>query len=404
MIKLFSIKRDRIFFIINILGIKISLKSRILLEKELKYKDILIKNIKNDILLKIRELIKSNRIQKSLYDIVFIDTYLNISESICKYFKNSKYIKIPVHYDLENINDFIDILSAKIIVTSSESTLFKYLFENQILINIWHACGAFKKVGKYSVNNKLLFEHKNQYFITSSKYINNFYADSFNLNADNVKALGQLRTDILFNKEYIISTKNNIYKKFPILKDKKIYFYCPTFREGNNITSFSNFDIIKLSKLLNSNKILIYKLHPKIISKINKKKNKNLITNLCNIDNKILDMSDEDILELLIICDVILTDYSSAFIEGILLDKPVVFSFNDINKYERGFFIDYRKDLPGEIVKTGKAKDVLTALRRANIKHPNYKEFKKFHLDACDGHSRERICDFINNILNHEYK
>ena len=75
MIKLFSIKRDRIFFIINILGIKISLKSRILLEKELKYKDILIKNIKNDILLKIRELIKSNRIQKSLYDIVLIDTY-----------------------------------------------------------------------------------------------------------------------------------------------------------------------------------------------------------------------------------------------------------------------------------------------------------------------------------------
>ncbi len=63
-------------------------------------------------------------------------------------------------------------------------------------------------------------------------------------------------------------------------------------------------------------------------------------------------MSHKDIIELLIISDVIITDYSSAFMERLLLNKPVVFAADDIDKYERGFFIDYRKDLPGEIVES----------------------------------------------------
>ncbi len=219
----------------------------------------------------------------------------------------------------------------------------------------------------------------------------------------NILSLGQVRTDIIFDNNYIKKVKNIFFNKYPFLKDKKIYFYCPTFRENNKMTSFSSFNIYRLSKKLNSNEIFIYKLHPAIINIINDaagKNNAKEITNLKETNHNIINMSHKDIIELLIISDVIITDYSSAFMERLLLNKPVVFAADDIDKYERGFFIDYRKDLPGEIVESGKAEDILKALRNASIDHPNYKVFKENHLSACDGHSAERIAYFIKNIYN----
>lgn len=325
---------------------------------------------------------------------------------MAKYFPNSKIIKISFNFDIYNntVNDFIDILSSRIIVTSSESTVFKYLFDDQIIINIWHASGAFKKFGKYSASEMYkLYSNKHQYIITSSPRIKKFYADAFDIPISNILSLGQVRTDILFDIDYIKKLKNNFFNKYPIFKNRKIYFYCPTLRENNNqMTSFSNFNIKQLSKKLNNNEIFMYKLHPAIMNIINNvigENNSGRITNIKEMNDNIINMSNEDIIELLAVSDVILTDYSSSFMEGMLLNKPVVFTANDIDKYERGFFIDYRKDLPGEIVEGSDDKKLLNALRNASLNHINYEKFKDFHLSACDGNSAERISNFINTFL-----
>ena len=63
-----------------------------------------------------------------------------------------------------------------------------------------------------------------------------------------------------------------------------------------------------------------------------------------------IDVSDHpDINELMLVSDVLVTDYSSAIYEFSLLDRPMVFFAPDYEAYERerGFYFDYRTGRPG---------------------------------------------------------
>ena len=75
------------------------------------------------------------------------------------------------------------------------------------------------------------------------------------------------------------------------------------------------------------------------------------------IDNtkNVIDVSDySDISELMIISDILITDYSSVLFDYLNLKKPMIFFACDLEYYrdiERGFYLDYN-ELPGPIVKT----------------------------------------------------
>lgn len=397
--RFFNIYKDNNYIKINLLFFKLTIKNNKYIIKKLENEINNYKERNYSILKEIKEFVSKYNLHTN--KIIFFDTDIEISKYIINYFPNSKIIKGDFHFNIlnNNINDIIDILTAKIIVTSSESSIFNYLFEDQILINIWHASGAFKRFGKHSKSYNNTKVNKNHYVITSSEKIIPFYAEAFELPKDNIIPLGQIRTDIFFNKIYLEELKKNFFNKYPNLRNKKIYLYVPTFREkNNNIISFFNFDLFKLSRLMNKDEVFLYKLHPAVINIIDSN-NTNTITNLKEINNNILDMSNEDIMSLLVVSDVILTDYSSAFMEGLLLNKPCVFTSNDIDEYERGFYINYRKDLPGEIVESNKAKTLLTSLRKASINHKNYEKFKEYHLGSCDGHSIERVVNFIKTSI-----
>lgn len=43
------------------------------------------------------------------------------------------------------------------------------------------------------------------------------------------------------------------------------------------------------------------------------------------------------------------TDYSSTVVEYVLLDKPIILFAYDLDKYDRGFYRDYRSTVPGDI-------------------------------------------------------
>ena len=62
---------------------------------------------------------------------------------------------------------------------------------------------------------------------------------------------------------YLKVSKNKLLAKYPMLKDKKIILYAPTFR-GNIYQGFSMlpFDGEKLINSFDENTYLIYKLHP----------------------------------------------------------------------------------------------------------------------------------------------
>ena len=71
-----------------------------------------------------------------------------------------------------------------------------------------------------------------------------------------------------------------------------------------------------------------------------------------------IDVSDHpDINELMLVSDVLVTDYSSAIYEFALLGRPMVFFAPDYEAYEaeRGFYFDYRTGVPGPIFETSEA-------------------------------------------------
>ena len=65
--------------------------------------------------------------------------------------------------------------------------------------------------------------------------------------------------------------------------------------------------------------------------------------------------SHEDIRELYLIADLLVTDYSSVFFDYANLKRPMIFFVYDIEEYRdnlRGFYFDFEEKAPGPLVKT----------------------------------------------------
>lgn len=271
------------------------------------------------------------------------------------------------------------------------------------LIQIWHGCGAFKKWG-YSTRSGSwglrdeFFEkynvHKTYSLITtSSDFVNDKYAEAFDSNIKKVKALGVPRTDVFFNNTFKDSQKNNLYNKYPELKNKKIVLWAPTYR-GNDLKSSENpiaINFALLKEYLGDNFALLCKFHPHLANKINT----DAISEETN--GFVYNISDEfSISSALCFSDILISDYSSLIFEYSLLEKPMIFYAYDLNEYEndRSFYYDYNDFVPGVIVKNTEdlAKAILTAEKEFN--KDKVISFKRKFMSACDGKSTQRIFDY----------
>ena len=110
-------------------------------------------------------------------------------------------------------------------------------------------------------------------------------------------------------------------------------------------------------------------------------------------------LSDESTLALTAACDVMITDYSSVIYDACLLDVPMVFYCSDYKEYERGFYLDFPDDLPGEMITdVGK---LLDAVRSAKENPPvsRIEKFRNEQMSACDGNSTQRAVELIKSWL-----
>lgn len=220
--------------------------------------------------------------------------------------------------------------------------------KNQIYIQTWHGGGAFKKCG-YDIENvdeiKPL-EHVLEwdYYIATDPYNAQMIQSSTGYNKK-VLTIGSCRTDeiINFNKNSLKKIKRalNINDN-----NKKIILYAPTFRETDLTSKNINIPILELGE--NKNIIVLVRLHPQV---------KGLIKDILLPKNFINASDYPDIQDLLLITDILITDYSSVIFDFALLNRPIIFYAYDLNDYlieRNGFYLDYKSDLPGPIVYTEK--------------------------------------------------
>lgn len=264
------------------------------------------------------------------------------------------------------------------------------------LIQLWHAMGAFKTVGYSRMNkkggpSKHSLTHKNYTgTIVSSESIRKNYAEAFGISIDKVHALGIPRTDIFFNEKYAERIKNKLYKKYPILKEKKVILFAPTFR-GNGQKSahynFEWFDLKKFSETFNKDYVCIFKLHPFIKNKPD-----------YDIENDpfYIDLTSErEINDLLFVTDILITDYSSVIFEYSFFKKPVIFFTPDLEEYKnsRDFYYPLEKYTYGEVAKN--FDELIKKVKQNKINKKKLDKFYEFFCSSCDGHSTKRVVDFF---------
>ena len=289
---------------------------------------------------------------------------------------------------------------SKYILMSSETRWLKNTLPGQKRIFINHACGAFKKTGNAITKNYANLYGNYDLVIASSPYISKELSQAFLTPESKIIATGLPRTDKCFDKSLLQRIAERIHNSYPFIKEKKIYLFGPTFRTDNGIyLNKFNLNWDEVSSLLNDNEIMIISLHPHIKNQI-KTVPITASVDIPTTHKNIIFINDFTTFELTTICDVFITDYSSAIFEAMLLNKDVALFAEDVETYNRGFYFDYYQEGPCSPYTASEAKDFINYIRKQTGNHntEKYLRFKKKHLASCDGHSTERVISLLNSM------
>lgn len=197
---------------------------------------------------------------------------------------------------------------------------------------------------KDSTYNKIHKRYKSyDYLVVSSDWVGEYAKHAFNVDPKLLKT-GYPRNDIFF-KKHSLEEINEIKKSLGLPLDKKIILYTPTFRIKNEEVSLTQRfeDVDKLVKSLGEDKVLVIKNH-------NFDKYKPIPR---KYSNKIFLMSPfENINNLYIISDALITDYSSVMFDYMLLHKPMMFWAYDYDQYinNRGINFSLKNEAPGPFI------------------------------------------------------
>lgn len=300
---------------------------------------------------------------------------------------------------IKSIKFNYQISTARYIILNDYYSLFSMIKirKGTELIQVWHAGGAFKKFGKDSLRNienkKLLRRNTkghSQYtkVIVSSKKVVDIYANALSISPNKIYPIGIPRADVFFDTEKIENIKQRLLKKYTLLLNKKIILYAPTFRDNDRKRSSLGLDLGYLSENLEQDYIIVLKMHPFERGKIKVDG---------ELSSKVLDLSHEEINDLLIIADLLITDYSSLIFEYAILQRPMIFFAYDLEKYEndiRGFYYPYTDFVPGPIAYT--TEEVVEYIKKDEWDFKRIKEFAIRFNEHFDGRATER---FINDVL-----
>ena len=187
-----------------------------------------------------------------------------------------------------------------------------------------------------------------------------------------------------------------IKEKLGIPKDKKVILYAPTWRddqfyEAGQYGFELDLDVNRLQEEFGDEYVLLLRLHYFIVDQLDLSKYGDF-----TVDGS----SYDDITDLYLISDMLITDYSSVFFDYANLKRPVLYYTYDLDKYRdvlRGFYLDMEKDLPGPLLLTND--EVVDAIKNIDKIKEQYKDrYEEFYNRFCcvdDGHAAQRVVEKV---------
>lgn len=270
--------------------------------------------------------------------------------------------------------------------------------KEQQIVQLWHGSGAFKKFGfsRIGTGDNIKKVHRGYRKYTkvavTAEEIRQCFAEAFDVGIDKVKAVGSPRTDVFFDEESREDAVKRVRRALPQLQGKKIVLVAPTYR-GRKVEdatyAFEKLDLQGLAYELGEDYALVTRWHPALYSNIKR--------GICSLWTEgITDASEyEEINDLLIAADVLITDYSSVIFDWYLLSKPVIYFVYDLGEYEkgRGLYYDFYEYVYGAVVES--SSQLPEAIRKGDMCEDARDSFGRKFMSACDGKSTKRVIEWV---------
>lgn len=235
--------------------------------------------------------------------------------------------------------------------------------EDQIYVQTWHGT-PLKKIGCDVPKTELLtgdrkraykeYEREGRiidYMPSPSAFYSEKVASAFKLGAQaTVLETGYPRNDALFT--WSQNKCNKIKKKLHLTNEKRVILYAPTWRDdqhtaGTGYTYQLGIDFDALKENLEEEWVILFRAHYLISSSFDFAKYEGFVRNVSEYD---------DINDLYLVSDMLITDYSSVFFDYANLKRPMLFYMYDYEKYKnqlRDFYFDI-SEIPGPVIKREK--------------------------------------------------
>lgn len=233
------------------------------------------------------------------------------------------------------------------------------------------------------------------WMLSPSPFVSEKLATAFNLIAsgrqDIIVEEGYPRNDALASPAP--KAIEAIKARLDLPRDKKVILYAPTWRDdqhasgvGYTYQAETDFDLLK--RELGEEYIVLFRAHYLIANRFDFERYGGFLRDVSAVN---------DINDLYLVSDILVTDYSSVFFDYSNLHRPMVFYMYDLERYAddvRGFYLDL-SELPGPIVRT--EVEFIRAVREAGRPDAElaqrYQTFNERYNPLDDGRASNRVID-----------
>ncbi|MEU8400704.1 CDP-glycerol glycerophosphotransferase family protein [Nonomuraea sp. NPDC048892] len=175
-------------------------------------------------------------------------------------------------------------------------------------------------------------------------------------------------------------------ERLGLAEGKRVVLYAPTWRDYDRKNAMVKLDLAKAREALGADHEILVRAHPMQAAPA--------------VPDIARDVTTyPDIADLLLVADVLVTDYSSVMFDFAATGKPIVLYGYDLAKYssKRGLYIDLPEQAPGPLLST--SADVVDALRSidevAAAHADRYDAFRATFAPRDDGKATARVVDHL---------
>ncbi|MEU3019428.1 CDP-glycerol glycerophosphotransferase family protein [Nocardiopsis sp. NPDC007018] len=295
-----------------------------------------------------------------------------------------------------------ELARSRYLVSNSRQPAWFHRHPDQVVVQTWHG-SMLKRIG-FDVENirgksrdyfdKLAWETRQwDYLVSPSPWATPILRSAFRFEGE-VLETGYPRNDIFFSPDRE-AVAERTRRRLGLPEGKKVVLYAPTWRDDKYYTRGKHkldlhLDLRRMYEKLGDDHVLLVRRHPRVVDSVP-------IVG----EGFVHDVSlYPEIMELFLITDVLVTDYSSMMFDFANTGRPMLFFTYDLESYRdnlRGFYFDFEETAPGPLLT--RSDDVIESLLDidgvARRSEASYRSFVDQFCPLDDGHASARVVDRV---------